>query len=189
MISGISFASIPSKYHSISSGGVGTLGNNRIILLDTNIIIEAVRVECWNGLRGSYDLVTVEKCREEAQSGFGRRPGYVDVKDEHLEKGLDIVTVTDRDRFRLAIECQEANALDTGERELWAHALSRPDDWRAACADTAAVLVALRLGWGDRLVSLEELLRSARISTKVPLKGHYTRQRLNLWRTEFELGK
>ena len=66
-------------------------GRRRVILLDTNIIIEAVRTRCWNGLRGQYHLVTVEKCREEAQSGGHRARGYVVVEDRHLDSGIEIV--------------------------------------------------------------------------------------------------
>lgn len=162
-------------------------GNKRLILLDTNIIIEAVRIGCWNGLRGHYELVTVEKCREEAQSGFGRKPGYVVVEDHHLNTGIQIITVTDTDRALLFTECSEAMVLDEGEKDLWAHAYSRTDDWDAACADQAAVRVAAQLEWGDRLISLEELVKSAGIRPKKQLKDHYTTRVLSIWRTKFML--
>jgi hypothetical protein len=93
-------------------------GRKRLILVDTNIIIEAVRTACWNGLRGHYELVTVEKCREEARAGIARTPGYVVIGDQHLRSGIKIVAVTDHDRARLATECPEAAALDAGERDL-----------------------------------------------------------------------
>jgi len=187
MISLISFASIPSKLHSIYSDGVGMAGSNRLILVDTNIIIEAVRTECWNGLRGYYRLVTVEKCREEAQSGIARTPGYVVVEDNHLSSGIQIVAVSNANRALLLTACTEAAVLDCGERDLWAHAYSRGDDWGAVCADQAAVRVAVRLGWGDRLESLEELVTAAGLRTRLPLKNHYSRKMLSVWRTKFLL--
>ena len=162
-------------------------GSKRMILLDTNIIIEAVRTGCWNGLRGHHELVTVEKCREEARSGAARKPGYVVVEDHHLNTGIQIVSVTDTDRAHLFVECSEAMGLDQGEKDLWAHAYSRADDWSAACADQAAVRVAMQLGWGDRLISLEELVRSAGARTKKELKTHYTTRVLSNWRTRFML--
>jgi hypothetical protein len=162
-------------------------GSNRLILVDTNIIIESVRTECWNGLRGHYQLVSVEKCREEAHSGIGRTPGYVEVSDHHLSSGIQIMTVADADRARLATECAQAAGLDDGERDLWAHAYSRTDGWEAACADQAAVRIAMMFGWGDRLISLEELVTAARIRTKKPLKNHYTKKKLSIWRTQFML--
>ena len=162
-------------------------GRNRLILVDTNIIIEAVRTECWNGLRGYYRLVTVEKCREEARSGIARTPGYVVIEDSHLSSGIQIVAVSDADRALLVMACTEATVLDHGERDLWAHAYSRGDDWGAACADQAAVRVAAQLGWGDRLVSLEALVADAGLRTRLALKDHYSRKRLSIWRTKFLL--
>ena len=162
-------------------------GHKGTLLLDTNIIIEAVRTECWNALRGHYELVTVEKCREEARSGIARTPGYVVVEDEHLNSGIQVIAVTDTGRVLLAVACSEAAALDDGERDLWANACSRTDDWEAVCADQAAVRVAIKLGWGDRLVSLEELITSAGIRLKTPLKDHYTRKKLSFWRARFLL--
>lgn len=162
-------------------------GRNRLILVDTNIIIEAVRTECWNGLRGYYRLVTVEKCREEARSGIARTPGYVVIEDSHLSSGIQIVAVTDADRALLVMACTEATVLDHGERDLWAHAYSRGDDWGASCADQAAVRVAVQLGWGDRLVSLEALVTAAGLRTRLPLKNHYSRKMLSVWRTKFLL--
>jgi len=164
-------------------------GSKRPILLDTNIIIEAVRTGCWNGLRGHYELVTVEKCREEAQSGTARKPGYVFVEDYHLNTGIQIVAVTDTDRARLLTECSAARVLDEGEKDLWAHAYSRADDWEAVCADQAAVRVAAQLKWGDRLISLEELVKTAGIRPKKQLKNHYTTRVLSIWRTKFMLDK
>jgi hypothetical protein len=162
-------------------------GKKRVILLDTNIIIEAVRTGCWNGLRGHYGLVTVGKCREEAQSGIARTPGYVVVEDHHLSSGIEIVAVTDLHRALLATSCADAAVLDDGERDLWAHAYSRGDDWEATCADQAAVRVAVKLGWGDRLASLEELIWSAGIRPKTRLKQHYTKRMLSIWRTRFTI--
>jgi len=84
-------------------------GHKRTILLDTNIIIEAVRTGCWDGLRGHYELVTVEKCREEARSGIGRTPGYVMIEDHHLNKNITIVRATELECARLATACPDAH--------------------------------------------------------------------------------
>ena len=95
--------------------GVGMTGSKRLILLDTNIIIEAVRTGCWNGLRGCYGFVTVKKCVEEARSGFARSPGYVKVEDHHLSTRVEIVDVSDRERALLVVACADA-ALRTAFR-------------------------------------------------------------------------
>src|SRR5437868_969622 len=45
------------------------------VLVDTNVIVEAWRVDAWRALRGGYGLETVEECVIETQTGFqNRRP-------------------------------------------------------------------------------------------------------------------
>lgn len=156
------------------------------ILVDTNIIIEAVRTDCWRALSGHYDLVTVAECAVEAQSGVPGDRGYVPVADEDLRR-LRVVPVSNTERARLALAC-DAASLDQGERDLWAHANAREDDWQATCADQAAVRIAVQLGWGDRLVSLERLLRDAGVPIPRSLRGHYRESTLSSWRTKFRLG-
>ena len=62
-------------------------GSKRLILLDTNIIIEAVRTGCWNGLRGHYDGSAVGADVVDAFDGrsFGRdsfpQPGLLTQRD------------------------------------------------------------------------------------------------------------
>ena len=43
------------------------------VLVDTNAIIEAWRVNAWRALRGGYALETVDECVTETQTGFQRR--------------------------------------------------------------------------------------------------------------------
>jgi hypothetical protein len=40
-------------------------GKDDVFLIDTNVIIEAYRVSCWNALAGRFKLVTVETVIEE----------------------------------------------------------------------------------------------------------------------------
>ena len=42
---------------------------NNKVFVDTNIIIEAVRVNAWSALSSSYMVETVQKCKEEALTG------------------------------------------------------------------------------------------------------------------------
>jgi hypothetical protein len=156
----------------------------RIILVDTNIIIECVRAGCWKAIVGHYQVESVKKCCEEARTGDGRRPGYVTVKDEHL---LSVTqnAVHPRERAALSLAYPEADRLDAGERDLWAHALTRRDEWSAVSADHAAVNAACYLGWKDRLESLEAFVRAA--GSTVYLKEQFTSRRLTQWRTEFLL--
>ena len=86
--------------------------------------------------------------------------------------------------FELGQSYPDADRLDAGERHLWAHALGRNEEWFAACSDRAAVNAAVRLGWEDRLVSLEELVSVAGARSALrSLKGQFSSARLSEWRT------
>ncbi len=154
------------------------------VLVDTNIIIEAVRTGCWNALTTHFTVQTVEKCREEARTGEARRPGYVEVSEKMLREKLTAHRVSEAELAALSQRDAEAFRLDAGERHLLAHAAGRVDAWIACCCDQAAINVAVRLDWGDRIVSLEELTGAAGARQAVrQLKAQFTAGRLSAWRT------
>ena len=154
--------------------------------MDTNVIIEAVRTGCWNALCSHFYIETVEKCSEEALTGDRLRPGYVDVDPSQLRKALKgRHAVLDIERAQLALSSPDSTMLDPGERDLFAHALARADKWAVCCADRAALNVALALGWEDRIVSLEVLVRHA--GAKRTFKAHYTEAWLSEVRKTFFL--
>lgn len=156
----------------------------QVILVDTNIIIEAVRIGCWTGVTAHFQVATVAKCCEEAHTGDRRRAGYVQVSEKDLQSRLTVHRVSDTDLAHLALRDTESFRLDPGERHLWAHALQRDDEWFACCCDHAAVNAAVRLGWQDRLVSLEELANDAGTGTALKrLKPQFSRVRLSEWVT------
>lgn len=156
----------------------------QIVLVDTNVIIEAIRTHCWAALRGHYGIATVEKCVEEARTGDAYRPGYVAVEDEDLRERLAWHKVSRGEQATLVLREPRAESLDAGERHLWAHALTRQDAWLATTADAAAVRVAVHLGWKDRLVSLEQLTSDcgARIAAR-QLNKQFRNEALSEWRT------
>lgn len=172
------------------------MGGRPAIFVDTNIIIEAVRVGAWARLRAHENLVTVRKCVEEALSGVPGTPGRISVTEQQLQAPLHVVEVTDRDRAALLVTCEDASALDAGERDLLAHAVARAASSSAnasgafviVSADQAAVRVAISLGLGDNLVSLEEVLHDAGVKPDGNLKGHYTQKKLSEWKTRHALG-
>ncbi|MBA5866429.1 MAG: hypothetical protein GDA67_07000 [Nitrospira sp. CR1.3] len=156
----------------------------QVVLVDTNIIIEAVRIVCWSAVTAHFRIATVAKCCEEAHTGDRRRRGYVEVSEKDLQTRLTVHHVTDTDLAHLALRDTESFRLDPGERHLWAHALQREDEWFACCCDHAAVNAAVRLGWQDRLVSLEELANHAGAATSLKrLKRQFTKVRLSEWVT------
>ena len=161
------------------------------VLVDTNIIIEAVRIKCWRALTGRFQIVTVEKCCEEARTGDLRRPGYVRVSEKDLQTRLAVHRESRTELANLALRDSESYRLDDGERHLWAHALGRTDEWFACCRDHAAVNSAIHLGWADRFISLEEMVLAASGKRSAgALKDHFRTARLSAWRTEalFEQG-
>jgi hypothetical protein len=166
------------------------VGTRPAILVDTNIIIEAVRVGAWERLRAHEAVVTVRRCREEALSGVPGSPGRVPVTEQHLDGPLTVADVSDSERAALALSCEDAGTLDAGERDLLAHAQVRvsSDQLVIVCADQAAVRVAISMGLGDQMVSLEDVLHQAGIKTDADLKHHYTRRCLENWKTKHALG-
>jgi hypothetical protein len=158
--------------------------HGQVVLVDTNIIIEAIRTDCWAALTGYFKMETVEKCREEARTGQAYRPGYVTVQEKHLRERLIAHDVSEDVLARLTLCDAKSSLLDLGERHLWAHALGRTDVWLASTADAAAIYVAVRLGWEERLVSLEQLVEAcgARSPAK-KLNRQFRSDQLSRWRT------
>lgn len=156
----------------------------QVVLVDTNIIIEAIRIDCWAALTGYFRVETVEKCREEARTGHAYRPGYVSVHEKDLRERLVAHDVSDTELGRLTLRDAKTSLLDSGERHLWAHALGRTDVWLASTADAAAIHAAVRLGWEEMLVSLEQLMEScATRSSAKRLNRQFRSDQLSKWRT------
>lgn len=156
----------------------------QVVLVDTNIIIEAVRTGSWNAITSHFSIQTVEKCCEEARTGEAHRPGYVVVGESALRTRLKVHKVSGVMLFELGQRYPDADRLDAGERHLWAHALERNDEWLAACSDRAAVNAAVRLRWEDRLISLEELVSAAGARSALKrLKEQFSSARLSAWKT------
>jgi hypothetical protein len=156
------------------------------ILVDTNIIIEAIRTRCWNALGSHFSVETVETCLEEALTGDPLRPGYVQVNPAQLKNGVSKShPVSSLETTRLTLACPTANELDPGEKQLLAHAMGRKDEWMFVCADRAAVKAVFALGWIERVASLEALVRAA--GAWPNLKFHFTERWLSDIRTAFLL--
>ena len=150
------------------------------MLVDTNVIIEAHRIRAWRPLVGGHAVETVEDCVTGTQTGFQRRRREQQVIDgSQLRESLaNVHAVSDLERAELAVRVQGI-ALDLGERSLWAHALRRAGSWVLCGPDKASLRCGVRLGFRERLVSLEGLLRDVGHRPKVALKRQYTREWLD----------
>ena len=155
------------------------------VLVDTNVIIESYRTGSWAALAGHYRVETVEDCVTETQTGFQlRRPEQL-IAVSGLRASLAAEhRVGNRERAELAVRIHDI-ALDRGEESLWAHALGRDDDWILCGPDRASLRCGVRLGFRERIVSLEELLNRAGHRIKLALKSHYTKVWLETVLSEF----
>ena len=165
----------------------GTLDRGASVLVDTNTIIEAYRIRGWAALAGGWRVETVEDCVTETQTGFQRRHPEQSIAADELRVSLAAVhAVTNRERAELALRVENI-ALDLGEESLWAHALGRSDRWVLCGPDKASLRCGIRLGFRERLVSLQELLTVVGHRPRAALKRHYTKKWLDGTLGEFVL--
>ena len=146
------------------------------VLVDTNVILETHRVGSWRALTGGYRVETVEDCVTETQTGFQRRRPERRIDAGELRASLAVVhSVGDRERAELAIRAHDI-VLDRGEASLWAHALHRDDAWVLCGPDKASLRFGVRMGFRERLVSLERLLDEVGYRPRSSLRTAYTRR-------------
>lgn len=163
-----------------------------VVLVDTNAIIEAVRTGTWNALTGGLLFETVEKCIEEARAGDSTNPSYVAVSKKDLARLKRVHRVTPADRASHLLTDPDAMGMDAGERDLFAHAhsreVARDSAWVICSPDKASIRAAVRIGWADRLASLEKLANEVGARPKPPFKQHVGEKFLSQFRTEYLLG-
>jgi hypothetical protein len=160
----------------------------RVVLVDTNVVIEAVRTGCWAALTGALQVETVTACHTEALAGNRDRPGYVPVTEAHLGRLARVHSVGAAERASLALAHAGADGMDEGERDLFAHALARDDEvWVLCSPDKASVRAAVALGWGDRLRALATLAAHVGARPGSTFKSHFEEAWLSTWRTHFLL--
>lgn len=146
-----------------------------IVLVDTNVILEAHRTGSWRALAGGYPVETVEDCVDETQTGFQFRRSELRIDAGELRDSLKAVhPVGNRERAGLAVRITDIK-LDRGEASLWAHALSRTDAWAFCGPDRASLRCGVRLGFRERLVSIEELLNAVGHRSRTTLRPAYTK--------------
>lgn len=146
-----------------------------IVLMDNNAISEACRVNGWGALVGKFRLETVEAVAIEAYTGHQHRP-TIDPRDFRAQVTVNGVALAEQ----AAVMLKAAGiALDEGERDLWAHAITRNDRWILCGPDRASIRFAVKLGLRDRLVSLESLFDTAGFRPRKPLREAYTKKWLD----------
>ncbi|MGX1165764.1 putative nucleic acid-binding protein [Bradyrhizobium sp. USDA 372] len=145
------------------------------VLTDTNVIIECWRVSAWKALTSGYAVETVEMCEIETQTGLQRRKREEQIDRRVLRETIQTIhAVTDVQRAAALLRDDQVRFLDAGEQMLWAHAITRSDEWVLCGPDKASLRVGIRLGFRDRLVSLEKLLGDVGHRPRVALGQPYT---------------
>lgn len=131
---------------------------NDIVLVDTNVMIHAHSRGCWSAIAGGFRLQTVEKCIEETQTGNQDRPPERQINEQALRNSLDAVHSVSQQELA-AVMLLGGAAIDKGERELWAHALTRTDVWFLCGPDRGSMRFGYDQKLRERLVSLEKMLQ------------------------------
>jgi hypothetical protein len=163
------------------------VGSVAVLLVDTNIAIEAVRTECWNAITGRRRVVTVEECAAELRRGNPAKGGYVVVTEAQIGRAtVNPLEPAVAAEFRLRYP--NADGLDAGERDLLALAMSLAEEFEVCCADKAALVAANALGWLGRVVSLEAVAQSVGARPNPGLKRQFTEAQMRAWRTSLNLG-
>jgi hypothetical protein len=170
----------------------GVARKDTVVLVDTNVVMEAVRTRCWNAVSGGLCIETVEECRDEALRGDRGRPDYLPVSEQDLARIRNVHPVSALERATFALAYGDAAGMDAGERDLFAHAygrMTRGDSvWVVSSADQACVRASVALGWHERMYSLASLAAAVGANPNPALLAHHTERWLAHVRTKYLLG-
>jgi hypothetical protein len=160
--------------------------HQRVVLVDTNIILACWRNGAWRALTRGYAVETVEDCVTETQTGFQHRRKEEQVDRAQLVGSLAAPprAVSDADCAALYVRAPDIY-LDQGEKSLWAHTLSRADAWVLCGPDRASLRLSVRLGLRERMISLETLLNDVGHSVRGGLKEPFTTKWLSTRLSEY----
>ena len=146
--------------------------HNGPVLVDTNVILECWRADAWKALAGGYQVETVEDCVIETQTGFQRRRDEQQIDNARLRASLAAVQKVGDAESTPAIAVRDPlfSSLDRGEQSLWAHALTRKDDWVSLRSRQSEPTLRRAAWFRERLVALESLLGDVGFKPKYPLR-------------------
>ncbi|MBR9907068.1 MAG: hypothetical protein GYB30_03335 [Gammaproteobacteria bacterium] len=151
------------------------MNRDDIILVDTNVIIEAHRVSILKEILGSLNLATVCKCIEETQTGAQNRDPRANIDEALLRTRMHIFYPTDEQILIASMERPGLADVDAGELHLLTQAhLMDGDVWFVSSPDKHPMRLAIEYGWRDRLVSLEAVYRIANANRKVSFRENFT---------------
>lgn len=163
------------------------MGRPAIVLVDTMIVIEAVRTGCWNAITGQRAVVTVEECAAELRRGDPSMRGYVTVTQQDVAR-ITVEPLPAAAAAQLRLAYPAVDGLDPGERDLVALATTLKGEFGLCSCDKAAIVAAHALGLLDRVISLEALADSVGARPNPRVRAQFTDARMGQWRTSLLLG-
>jgi hypothetical protein len=170
------------------------MGKQRV-LVDTCVIIEAFRINCWKALCAHFDVETVECCVTECNTGDPSSPGRVNIPLADLTAGLNCVHKVDAKMLAtLYLDCPNLPALDDGELHLFAWLHANPKEavlTILSTSDRAAIRAAHVLEFLDRVHSLHSIAKTASVGPRQlgNLKDHFCEEWLSSARFKIVMGQ
>jgi hypothetical protein len=156
-----------------------------VVLVDTNVILEAHRVGAWTHLASWYALETESECVAECETGNQRRSVPIPIDTARLEDEVIVHRLPYDELVRFRLRMGAEPSLDPGEERLIASALLREDVWLICSPDKAAVRACHKLGMLDQVVALEDLTLASGL--RVRLRDSFTCHWLSDFRTKLLL--
>ena len=160
-----------------------------VVLVDTNVLIEAHRTGCLAAIAGAFSLHTVEAVIVETQTGFHLRRKTQTIDEKWLRDHMrHIAAVSDEQLFVFDEQHGEVGLHD-GEKALviYAETLMGKDVWYLNSPDKATVRYAISRGWSDRLISLEAMCERVGVRPKESFAGNFTERWLGQAKTDLTL--
>jgi hypothetical protein len=150
------------------------------VFVDTNLIIEAYRTGLWNSLTARHSIETVQKCHEESHTGCQNRDPETWIDDREFVASLGCPPHVVDDRMRaVVLACSHSGALDPGELDVWAAALNDPGVWIVSGPDGASMIFGIANGYGERLLSMEDLVANRKEFQRRNVNRQYSRKWLD----------
>lgn len=160
------------------------------ILVDTNVIIEAHRVRCWQAVANEFRLITAEKVIEETQTGHQNRSPEQTIDEAALRASFNQIEVVTRAQLAAIDIDFEDHGLDDGEHHLVALAASLDGAaWLLNSPDNGTIRFCSRAEWLDRMVSLQAMTNTLGWPHGHRLRGNHTERWLRRQINEFRFGR
>jgi hypothetical protein len=157
------------------------------VFMDTNAIMEAHRVKCWNAITTFFQIETVEECQKECASGNQQRREYVAVDTGTFKVTVVVHSVSNAMRASLISADPAAAVLDQGERDLISRLFAEQGNWYACTPDKAAAASMFRLDLARRITALETLAELAGMR-RLKFRDNFTRRWLHAVQANLQLG-